>query len=243
MPDVTVPVLTTTNVTLPETESHHISRVMRLKTGDAIIIFNGRGASWDAEILDSGKLVTATITRPRPPLPTPPARVTLAIGLLKGDAMDDVVRDATALGVAEIIPMATQHAVVPKRARGDDAIARWRRVAIASAKQCGQVTLPEITHGIHHGHLAGVRPGQRYGYRVHGPWNPAYGDRCDPAKLLLDPYARAIDGELTYDERVFADGPYGADSAGAVPLSVVVGGELDAYDWSGDVSPRFFARK
>ena len=101
-----------------------------------------------------------------------------------------------------------------------------------------RVALPEVTHGIHHAHLAGVGPGQRYGYRVHGPWNPPSGDRCDLAKLLLDPYARAIDGALVYDERVVADGPYGLDSAGAVPLSVVVGGELDAYDWTGDVRPR-----
>ncbi|MDQ3450036.1 MAG: alpha-amylase family glycosyl hydrolase, partial [Actinomycetota bacterium] len=101
-----------------------------------------------------------------------------------------------------------------------------------------RVTLPEVTHGTHHAHLAGVGAGQRYGYRVHGPWNPPSGDRCDPAKLLLDPYARAIDGALVYDERVVADGPYGLDSAGAVPLSVVVGKELDAYDWTGDVRPR-----
>ena len=100
------------------------------------------------------------------------------------------------------------------------------------------VVLPEITHGIHHGHLAGVGPGQRYGFRVHGPWDPARGDRCDPGKLLLDPYARAIDGDLVYDDRVFADSAYGLDTLGAVPLSVVVGGGLEAYDWSGDVAPR-----
>ena len=131
-------------VTLSETESHHISRVLRLKAGDAIIIFNGRGQSWDAEIDAAGKRVSARLVKPRPSPPPAPARVTLAIGLLKGDAMDDVVRDATALGVAEIIPMATAHAVVPKRARGDDAVARWQRVAVASAKQCGQLFLPEI---------------------------------------------------------------------------------------------------
>jgi len=100
------------------------------------------------------------------------------------------------------------------------------------------VTLPEITHGIHHAHLAGVGPGQRYGFRVHGPWDPARGDRCDPGKLLLDPYARAITGELTFAEGVVADGPHGADSAGLVPLSVVVGGAEDGYDWAGDVPPR-----
>ena len=55
MPDVTLPNVNTTNVVLPEQESHHISRVMRLKCGDPIIIFNGRGQSWDAEIAESGK--------------------------------------------------------------------------------------------------------------------------------------------------------------------------------------------
>ncbi|QKV70995.1 glycogen debranching protein GlgX [Streptomyces harbinensis] len=56
--------------------------------------------------------------------------------------------------------------------------------------------LEEVTHEIWHGFLPGVRPGTRYGYRVHGPWNPAAGARWNPAKLLLDPYARAVDGEF-----------------------------------------------
>ncbi|TDC75046.1 glycogen debranching protein GlgX [Streptomyces hainanensis] len=56
--------------------------------------------------------------------------------------------------------------------------------------------LAEPTHEIWHGFLPGVRPGQRYGYRVHGPWEPAAGARWNPAKLLLDPYARAVDGEF-----------------------------------------------
>jgi 16S rRNA (uracil1498-N3)-methyltransferase len=131
-------------VALSETESHHLSRVMRLKPGDAIVIFDGRGRSWDAEIAAAGKHAAARIVRSRPLATPAPARIALAVGLLKGDAMDNVVRDATALGVAEIIPMSTSHTVVPKRARGDDAVARWERVAVASAKQCGQLFLPEI---------------------------------------------------------------------------------------------------
>ncbi len=150
MPDVSVAVAADFETSRPytlslsEAESHHISRVMRLSAGDAIVIFNGVGASWNAEIENTGKRATATIISKRAPVPPPPARVTLAIGLLKGEAMDDVVRDATALGVVEIIPMVTKHAVVPKHARGDEAIARWHRVAVASAKQCGQTTLPVI---------------------------------------------------------------------------------------------------
>ncbi|EKX65117.1 isoamylase N-terminal domain protein [Streptomyces ipomoeae 91-03] len=54
------------------------------------------------------------------------------------------------------------------------------------------VPLTEVDGFVWHGHLPGIGPGQRYGYRVHGPWDPAAGHRCDPAKLLLDPYTRAV---------------------------------------------------
>ena len=86
---------------------------------------------------------------------------------------------------------------------------------------------------IWHGYLAGVRPGQRYGYRVYGPWLPEHGVRFNPAKLLLDPYAHLIDGDLTYSPEIYghvATDAYGAgdlaerdsrDSAGTVPYSVV----------------------
>ena len=57
------------------------------------------------------------------------------------------------------------------------------------------------------GYLSDVRPGQRYGFRVHGPWNPAAGARCNPAKLLLDPYARAVAGEVRWDPAVFGHAP------------------------------------
>src|SRR5688500_876604 len=55
-----------------------------------------------------------------------------------------------------------------------------------------RVSLPERTAFCYHGYLPGIKPGQRYGFRVHGPWDPANGHRCNPSKLLLDPYARAI---------------------------------------------------
>src|SRR5688572_30496728 len=92
-----------------------------------------------------------------------------------------------------------------------------------------------------HGYVDGIRPGQRYGYRVHGPFDPAAGHRCNARKLLLDPYAKAVDGRLRWDAAVFghagADAfgpPSPLDSAAFVPRSVVVDG---AFDWSGDVAP------
>jgi isoamylase len=87
------------------------------------------------------------------------------------------------------------------------------------------------------GYLAGVGPGQRYGYRVHGPWNPASGARCNPAKLLLDPYARAVAGEVRWDPAVYGyvagdpDTAEGTDSAPHVPRSVVV---AEGFDWGDD---------
>ena len=92
-----------------------------------------------------------------------------------------------------------------------------------------------------HGYLPGSQPGLRYGYRVHGPWAPEQGHLFNPAKLLLDPYARAIDGAVRWDAaRVFA---YDAttlaadtqDSAPAMPRCIVVD---TGFDWEGDERPR-----
>jgi glycogen operon protein len=101
-----------------------------------------------------------------------------------------------------------------------------------------RVDLPEVTGYCWHGYLPSVEPGQRYGYRVHGPWDPANGHRCNPAKLLLDPYAKAIDGRVDWSPAVFPyrfdEGPDSRneeDSAPFVPKSVV---HQPHFDWAGD---------
>jgi isoamylase len=101
-------------------------------------------------------------------------------------------------------------------------------------------TLEETTYHVRHGYLPGVGPGQRYGYRVHGPYDPAHGARWNASKLLLDPYARAIDGQLMYGDAIFgfagADSTRSeVDSAPSVPRSVVV---HDEFDWGEDRRPR-----
>src|SRR6266436_4458217 len=73
-----------------------------------------------------------------------------------------------------------------------------------------RVVLDEVDASCWHAYLPSVSPGQRYGYRVHGPWAPDQGQRCNPAKLLLDPYAKAIEGHVDWDEAVF---PNDRDSA------------------------------
>jgi isoamylase len=91
-----------------------------------------------------------------------------------------------------------------------------------------RIELTEHTFGIWHGLVPAVTPGQRYGYRVHGPYDPARGLRCNPAKLLVDPYARRITGTvrdlratLGYDGDPMTGKPSTVDSLGHVPLSLV----------------------
>ncbi|MGQ0732694.1 MAG: glycogen debranching protein GlgX [Acidobacteriota bacterium] len=109
-----------------------------------------------------------------------------------------------------------------------------------------RVDLPECLTFCWHGYVPGLTPGQRYGFRVHGPWDPGRGHRCNPDKLLLDPYAKAIEGVVRWDPAVFpfemgADGAVledrrsTLDSAAHVPRSVVVD---PAFDWGEDRRPK-----
>ncbi|MGH7327415.1 MAG: glycogen debranching enzyme, partial [Polyangiaceae bacterium] len=91
-------------------------------------------------------------------------------------------------------------------------------------------------------HVPGGGPGARYGYRVHGPYDPALGNRFNAAKLLIDPYARAFEGKLDYSGPVFGfdraggdDEPDTRDDAAFVPRSIVID---PAFDWRGDVPPK-----
>ncbi|MDA8044249.1 MAG: glycogen debranching protein GlgX [Actinomycetota bacterium] len=103
-----------------------------------------------------------------------------------------------------------------------------------------RVELPERTAHVFHGLLAGVGPGQRYGLRVQGPWDPGRGLRCNPHKLLLDPHATAIEGRVLWGEEVFGhhfDDPHRlnqADSAPRMPRGIVQTGH---FDWGGDRPP------
>src|SRR5450830_762197 len=103
-----------------------------------------------------------------------------------------------------------------------------------------QLALAECDSGIWHGFVRGVGPGQRYGYRVHGPYEPANGLRCNPNIPLLDPYARAVVGDIDFSDAVLAyvpgdpDSYSSVDSAPHVPRSLVVS---DDFDWGDDRPP------
>ena len=104
-----------------------------------------------------------------------------------------------------------------------------------------RIALTEVDGFVWHGYLPEIGPGQQYGFRVHGPWSPIDGRLCNPAKLLLDPYAKAIQGSVTEDSALFgyARGfsryrPSAADSAGSTMKSVVIN---PFFDWADDRAP------
>jgi len=112
-----------------------------------------------------------------------------------------------------------------------------------TAPQGGEtrITLPEVDGFVWHGYLPGVMPGRRYGFRVHGPYEPERGLRCNPSKLLLDPYALAIEGRVDWHQACFGHAfgdPWSRndlDSAPHTMRSVVVN---PYFDWGDDRPPR-----
>ncbi|MER7008539.1 glycogen debranching protein GlgX [Dactylosporangium sp. NPDC000555] len=104
-----------------------------------------------------------------------------------------------------------------------------------------RIRLVEVDAFVWHAYLPGAEPGQRYGFRVHGPYEPARGLRCNPHKLLLDPYAKAIDGDINWDPAVYGydftdpERMSTADSAPFMPKAVVVN---PYFDWANDAAPR-----
>ena len=133
-------------VDLPRDEAEHLTRVLRLGVGDTVAVFNGRGVEFLARVTSAARrdarvqLLSRVDAAPESSTP-----LTLVQAVLKGDKMDDVVRDAVMLGVTAVQPIVTKRAEVTVAAllRGAR-VERWRRIALASAKQSRRAVLPEI---------------------------------------------------------------------------------------------------
>ena len=126
-------------------EAHHCHDVMRCQVGDQIIAFDGEGTEAVGNITASAKsqvdFEIESVTKTEPP----PARITLCQAIPKGKNMELIVQKATELGVAEIVPLITEHTVIRlNRKAAAKKQARWQRTAIEACKQCGQNHLPKI---------------------------------------------------------------------------------------------------
>ncbi len=131
---------------LADDEARHLSQVLRLGAGDEIAVFDGAGREFRARVERVAKRgADVTVLEEIAAAPEPAIRLTLAQAVLKGEKMDDVVRDATMMGVAAIEPLITEHvAAHTKEGRAPE---RWRRIAISSAKQCRRAVVPSIGSG------------------------------------------------------------------------------------------------
>lgn len=135
-------------LTLCDAESQHLSRVLRARPGDLVAVFDGKGRSCSSKINSiSGNIVTLNVlknTVQYNPPPMPP--VTLIQAMLKTQAMDMVLQKSVELGTSVIAPFDAERSVAKKTDKQDKTLARWNKIAINAAKQCGLDHLPEIHH-------------------------------------------------------------------------------------------------
>ncbi len=132
-------------VQLPADEGRHLARVLRLTVGHAVRVFDGRGHEYAAVVtsVDRG-CVTVRTGSAVVPTAEGRVRVRLAVALLKGRKLDNVVRDATMLGASIVTPLLTANTARPLGTQRAVARARWASIAVASAKQCGRAVVPQI---------------------------------------------------------------------------------------------------
>jgi 16S rRNA (uracil1498-N3)-methyltransferase len=135
-------------VPLPDGAARQVGTVLRMRAGDHLVLFDGRGGEWDAELTRVDRRhAAARLLRRRPGRPESNIRVVLCQALLKGDKLDWVVQKATELGVAEITPLTTDRTVL--LARGGATLdrrrsERWWRIAVEAAEQSGRVVVPTV---------------------------------------------------------------------------------------------------
>ena len=192
-------------------ETRHLTQVLRLGAGDEVALFDGMGSEFHARVdrvsRDAAEL---RLIAPIVPAPEPSVQLTLAQAVLKGDKMDDVVRDATMMGVSAIVPLITDHTVA--HVRPGPAPERWTRIAIASAKQCRRAVVPRIDPAVRFGEWLGT---DQSSFRI----------------LLTEPAAAEKRGQSLFPEKpeqsrmsaALVVGPEGGWSAAEVQAAVDAG--------------------
>lgn len=133
-------------IELSEDETGYLCRVLRLGDGDSLRVFNGKGREFEAHLIRANRgCARVQLDSELNPALEPQVRITLAVALLKGDAMDTVVREAVMLGVDSFQPViASRTQTTPSTLAQGRRVERWRRVGVASARQCGRATVPII---------------------------------------------------------------------------------------------------
>lgn len=140
-----IPLAPAARIALPDDLAHHALRVLRLRAGETIVLFNGQGGEYPAVLEIDGKAGYAQLGGFNPREAELAGRVTLAQGLPSGDKMDWVVEKAVELGAVRVCPIAAQRSVLQlSGARLDKRVAHWRRIAQSASEQCGRNRLMAV---------------------------------------------------------------------------------------------------
>ena len=135
-------------ITLTADEARHLREVLRLKPGDEVSVFDGEGKEFRGRVAQARREFAELDLDEEiePTRPESPLQITLAVALLKGEKFDLVVQKATELGVYKIVPLMTRFADIKLRDESDASkrVARWQRIALEAAKQCGRAVVPEV---------------------------------------------------------------------------------------------------
>ena len=144
---VDVPLTPGEDLTLPRNAAQHAFRVLRLKTGDLVTLFNGDGRQYSSRLItDDPRAASVHVEIVESPTRESPLRVTLLQSLARGEKMDWVIQKATELGATRILPVTTGRSEVRlDGTRSEKRLAHWRSVAIAACEQCGRNVVPEIS--------------------------------------------------------------------------------------------------
>ena len=134
-------------VSLEDAAAHHLARVLRLREGDTLTVFNGRGGEYPAVLgARQGRTVTARLGNHDAVDRESPLDITLLQGVARGERMDLIVQKATELGVARILPVLAERSVVKVDARQRERkLEHWQSIAISACEQCGRNRVPEVT--------------------------------------------------------------------------------------------------
>jgi len=128
---------------LPEAAAHHALRVLRLREGDAVTLFDGTGGEWRATIAAAGRRGASVAIEAHDPVEREsPLAATLVVSTLATDAMDYAVRKAVEVGVAAIVPVVAARS--QGASRGDRRVDHWRKIAVAACEQCGRNRVPPV---------------------------------------------------------------------------------------------------
>lgn len=209
-------------MTLDAEESHHLISVNRVREGETVTLFDGRGAEWVCTLDAADRRAARLHVRLRSKAKPLNYRVSLGQALPKGPAMDAIVRKATELGATRIIPLESERTQVHlEDDRGDRKVEKWRTASIEAAKQCGNPWLPEIepvqtavkymeqVRGYDLKLIASLQPGARSLKAVLADFRAERGGGPKEALWLVGPEGDFTPAELS-----------AAQSAGFVPVTL-----------------------